>query len=119
MQGPTDWYAVSHNKSLPHTCCPDTQDDGSCTIDSPNKYNDSCLDKLRAIFQRYGAVIGAVGIGIATSQVNTTQKYEHSVIKTCFLLFNSLLVYCLLVVWHVRFVKNMKPFKNIGNIILH
>lgn len=70
MNGPGDWNAVFHNDTLPHTCCPDTPDDGSCTIDSKNIYTDSCVEILKAKFIKYGSIIGGVGVGIACSQVS-------------------------------------------------
>ncbi|XP_074029720.1 CD63 antigen [Leptinotarsa decemlineata] len=69
MNGPTDWYRVTGNDSLPHTCCPDTQDDGSCTMKTSNHYTASCIDKLKFAFKKYGAIIGGVGIGIAALQL--------------------------------------------------
>lgn len=57
------------NNSLPHTCCPNTPDDGSCTIESKNVYTDSCVEKLKEKFIKYGSIIGGVGIGVACSQV--------------------------------------------------
>ncbi|RZC35331.1 uncharacterized protein BDFB_000932 [Asbolus verrucosus] len=69
MTGPQDWYKVTHNDSLPHTCCPNTPDDGSCTMKSRNKYTDSCFGELKELFTKYASVIGGVGIGIAVSQL--------------------------------------------------
>lgn len=68
MNGPSDWKLVNKNDSLPHTCCPNTPDDGSCTIRTPDHYKSSCFEKMQNLFLRYGALIGAVGIGIAASQ---------------------------------------------------
>ncbi|CAH0554426.1 unnamed protein product [Brassicogethes aeneus] len=69
MTGPEDWVKINNgNKTLPHTCCPDTPDDGSCKLGSPNVIQDSCMVKLKEMMQQYGAYIGAVGIGIALSQ---------------------------------------------------
>lgn len=70
MEGPEDWSRVVNNDTLPHTCCPDIPNDGSCTMKSPNKYTESCYEKLKATFIKYGSVIGGVGIGIAISQVS-------------------------------------------------
>lgn len=75
MQGPSDWYRVTKNDSLPHTCCPDTQNDGSCSIKSANKYNSSCFEKLEAVFVQYGSIIGGIGIGIAISQVKFNYQF--------------------------------------------
>jgi hypothetical protein len=69
MNGPDDWRRVIHNDTLPHTCCPDTPDDGSCTNKSPNVYKDACFFKLKEVFTKYGSIIGGVGIGIAICQV--------------------------------------------------
>ncbi|XP_018576033.1 CD63 antigen-like [Anoplophora glabripennis] len=69
MRGPNDWYRVTKNDSLPHTCCPDTQNDGSCNIKSANKYKSSCFEKLEAVFVQYGSIMGGIGIGIAISQL--------------------------------------------------
>ncbi|CAG9819246.1 unnamed protein product [Phaedon cochleariae] len=69
MNGPTDWQKITRNDSLPHTCCPNTQDDGSCTLKTPNVYTASCFEKLKAVFNKYGAIIGGVGIGVAISQL--------------------------------------------------
>jgi CD63 antigen len=69
MNGPDDWRRVIHNDTLPHTCCPDTPDDGSCTNKSPNVYKDACYFKLKEVFTKYGSIIGGVGIGIAICQL--------------------------------------------------
>jgi CD63 antigen len=69
MNGPDDWRRVIHNDTLPHTCCPDTPDDGSCTNKSPNVYKDACFFKLKEVFTKYGSIIGGVGIGIAICQL--------------------------------------------------
>lgn len=70
MLGPTDWKKVMKNDTLPHTCCPNTADDGSCTLRSPDHYTDSCIKGLKAFFTKYGTIIGGVGIGISSLQVN-------------------------------------------------
>lgn len=70
MSGPEDWRRVTKNDSLPHTCCPGTSDDDSCTINTDHVYNDSCVNKLIAFFQKYGSLIGIVGLGIAGAQVS-------------------------------------------------
>ncbi|VEN60534.1 unnamed protein product [Callosobruchus maculatus] len=63
------WDITQHeNNTLPHTCCPDTPDDGSCTI-SQRHYTDSCFEKLKTLFNRYGAIIGGVGVGIGAAQL--------------------------------------------------
>lgn len=69
MNGPEDWNSVNRNNSLPHTCCPDSKDDGSCKLTTPNKYTDSCVEKFKKNLEHYGGIIGGVGIGIAFSQV--------------------------------------------------
>lgn len=69
MNGPYDWTNITHTDVLPHTCCPNTLNNGSCKISTINKYVDSCLDKLREIIERYGSLIGGVGIGVALVQV--------------------------------------------------
>ncbi|CAG9862115.1 unnamed protein product [Phyllotreta striolata] len=69
VRGPGDWYNVTHNNVLPHTCCPDTPDDNSCTTASKNVYQASCVDKLKGIFNKYGVIIGGVGLGIAGLQL--------------------------------------------------
>ncbi|VEN60533.1 unnamed protein product [Callosobruchus maculatus] len=67
-RGPGDWTTITKNNTLPHTCCPDTPDDGSCTI-SQRHYTDSCFEKLKTLFNRYGAIIGGVGVGIGAAQL--------------------------------------------------
>ncbi|XP_057655323.1 CD63 antigen-like [Diorhabda carinulata] len=69
VKGPKDWPKITHNETLPYTCCPNTPDDGSCKIDSENVYNDSCVDKLKQIFIKYGSIIGGVGLGVAGLQL--------------------------------------------------
>ncbi|KAJ8978669.1 hypothetical protein NQ317_019105 [Molorchus minor] len=68
LEGPGDWQKITRNDSLPHTCCPNTKP-GDCTIKNSNKYTASCFDKLKAVFEKYGSIIGGVGIGIAASQL--------------------------------------------------
>lgn len=68
MNGPDDWQKVSHNNSLPHTCCPNAQNDGSCTM-NVDHYTASCITNLKDLFIKYASVIGAVGLGIAGFQV--------------------------------------------------
>lgn len=69
MNGPDDWGNINRNNSLPHTCCPNAPNDGSCTKYSNNVYRSSCFEILKSAFLRYGAIIGGVGIGIACCQV--------------------------------------------------
>jgi len=69
MTGPGDWQRITHNKTLPYTCCPDTQNDGTCTMQTLNKYEVSCLEKLKETFFRYASVLGAVGCGVAFVQL--------------------------------------------------
>ncbi|XP_060529013.1 CD63 antigen-like [Cylas formicarius] len=69
MNGPKDWQKVTREKILPYTCCPDKKDDGSCTLDSPDYYKDSCVTKLKEYLVMYASVIGAVGLGIAGGQM--------------------------------------------------
>ncbi|KAK9708989.1 Tetraspanin family [Popillia japonica] len=69
MNGPSDWTDITHKDTLPHTCCPDTTNNGSCKITTINKYQDSCLEKLKVIIEKYGSVIGGVGIGVAAVQI--------------------------------------------------
>lgn len=59
------------NDSLPHTCCPGASDNDSCTVNSENVYNDSCVEKLISLFKKYGSIIGSIGLGIAGAQVST------------------------------------------------
>lgn len=67
--GPSDWHSVFPNGTLPHTCCPDTKPDGSCTMNSPDKYETPCLKKLEEIFIKYATLIGGVSIGIGLTQL--------------------------------------------------
>ncbi|KAJ8913860.1 hypothetical protein NQ315_003769 [Exocentrus adspersus] len=69
MLGPKDWRKVTKNDSLPHTCCPDTQDDGSCTTEFTNVYTSSCFEKLKAVFVNYRSIIGGITVGIIVSQL--------------------------------------------------
>lgn len=70
MTGPEDWVKVNRgNATLPHTCCPDTPDDGSCKINSHNVNQQSCMNQLKYGLTKYASYIGGVGIGIAFSQV--------------------------------------------------
>lgn len=69
MNGPSDWAEIFHNNTLPHTCCPNTMNDGSCTIDSLNKYEDSCLKILERIFVKYASAIIMVSASIGIAQV--------------------------------------------------
>lgn len=69
VKGPADWFKITHNSSLPHTCCPDTPDDGTCTTQNPNVYQASCVEKLKGVFIKYGVIIGGVGLGIAALQL--------------------------------------------------
>lgn len=69
MNGPDDWTKITNNDTLPHTCCPNTLNDGSCIVTTINRYKDSCLEKLKDTVEKYGALIGGVGIGIALVQV--------------------------------------------------
>lgn len=69
IRGPKDWHLVMKNDTLPHTCCPNTADDGSCTITTPNHYTASCFDKLRDMFSNYATVIGGIAIGISVFQL--------------------------------------------------
>ncbi|KAL1498330.1 hypothetical protein ABEB36_009143 [Hypothenemus hampei] len=68
MNGADDWQKVNRNYSLPHTCCPNTQNDGSCTKGSDH-YKASCIEKLQSLLVKYASVIGAAGLGIAGFQV--------------------------------------------------
>ncbi|CAG9760939.1 unnamed protein product [Ceutorhynchus assimilis] len=68
MNGPDDWHLVNHNNSLPHTCCPNAQNDGSCTM-AAEHYQASCIDKLKTLLIKYASVIGAAGLGISAFQV--------------------------------------------------
>ncbi|CAH1985550.1 unnamed protein product [Acanthoscelides obtectus] len=68
VKGPKDWTVITKNDSLPHTCCPDTPDDGTCTTHL-NHYKVSCLEKMKTLFNRYGAIIGGVGVGIGAAQL--------------------------------------------------
>ncbi|XP_022920882.1 CD63 antigen-like [Onthophagus taurus] len=69
MNGPSDWRQITQNNTLPHTCCPDTVNDGTCTINSLNVYKASCLEELKDTIVTYGALIGGVGIGVALVQI--------------------------------------------------
>ncbi|KAK9879961.1 hypothetical protein WA026_008470 [Henosepilachna vigintioctopunctata] len=69
ISGPNDWRTVTKNDSLPHTCCPNTRDDGSCTIHSVDHYRDSCFDKLKETFSKHTSIVGGIGIGISLSQI--------------------------------------------------
>ncbi|XP_018335537.1 CD63 antigen [Agrilus planipennis] len=70
MNGPEDWTLVNHfNNSLPHTCCPNSSKDDSCTINSLDKYTKSCLEGLKEKLQNYAAVLGGIGIGVACVQL--------------------------------------------------
>ncbi|XP_017778130.1 PREDICTED: CD63 antigen [Nicrophorus vespilloides] len=69
MNGPEDWRSVIHNETLPHTCCPDTQNDGTCTIMTLNKYTKSCLESLEDTLLTYSTIIGGVGCGVAVIQL--------------------------------------------------
>ncbi|XP_045474137.1 CD63 antigen-like [Harmonia axyridis] len=68
INGPTDWQSVTKNDSLPHTCCPNTADDGSCTMKTEH-YNASCFDKLKELFLKNATIIESVGLGISLLQV--------------------------------------------------
>lgn len=81
MTGPSDWHRVTGNDSLPHTCCPGTSDIDSCTINSDNVYNDSCVTKLLTFFQKYGSILGSVGLGIAAAQVSTDNLHITTLIR--------------------------------------
>ncbi|KAL3269915.1 hypothetical protein HHI36_008972 [Cryptolaemus montrouzieri] len=65
ITGPSDWK----NFTLPHTCCPNTHDDGSCTMKNPDHYTASCFEQLKETFSNYAAIIGGIGIGISLSQL--------------------------------------------------
>ncbi|KAF5271939.1 hypothetical protein FQA39_LY07956 [Lamprigera yunnana] len=69
MKGPSDWIGISPNDSLPHTCCPNVPPEGSCTMQTPDKYEKSCLTELKQVLVKYGTVIGGVGVGIALVQL--------------------------------------------------
>lgn len=69
MNGPDDWQKVTHNNSLPHTCCANAQNDGSCNR-SVDHYTASCIKELRTLLVKYASVIGAAGLGIAGFQVS-------------------------------------------------
>lgn len=68
MHGPEDWKNVNHNDSLPHTCCPNISNDGTCTMRS-EKFDKPCLNVLKDALVTYGSLIGGVGIGIALVQL--------------------------------------------------
>ncbi|CAG9830071.1 unnamed protein product [Diabrotica balteata] len=69
VRGPSDWKTITKSDVLPHTCCPHTQDNDSCTINSEHVYQASCLTNLKEIFVKYGIIIGGVGLGIAALQL--------------------------------------------------
>lgn len=69
MNGPSDWHNITHNNTLPYTCCPDTQNDGTCTMNTLNMYKTSCLERLRETLINYASIIGAVGCGVALVQI--------------------------------------------------
>lgn len=70
MKGYTDWHNVNNNSSLPHTCCPNvTPAENSCNIDSINKYDQSCLEELKKVFQQYGSLFSGIAVGIILTQV--------------------------------------------------
>ncbi|XP_019773137.1 CD63 antigen [Dendroctonus ponderosae] len=68
MHGPDDWHKVNNNDSLPHTCCPNAQNDGSCNKNTEHSLN-SCFNALKTLLMKYASLIGAVGLGIAGFQV--------------------------------------------------
>ena len=94
MNGPQDWNLVNHNNTLPHTCCPDTPDDGTCTLNSPNIYTASCFSKLKDGFTKYGSIIGGVGIGIAVCQVTSVER-PFCVLSSLFQLMGVVFACCL------------------------
>ncbi|KAK5645237.1 hypothetical protein RI129_006537 [Pyrocoelia pectoralis] len=69
MTGPDDWELITHDSSLPHTCCPNVPPKGSCTINTPDHYTKSCRDELQEALIKYGSVIGGVGVSIALIQL--------------------------------------------------
>lgn len=74
MTGPKDWKRVTKNDSLPHTCCPGASDNDSCTVNSDNVYEDSCVDKLVSLFKKYGSIIGSIGLAITGTQVSINYR---------------------------------------------
>lgn len=83
MNGPDDWQKVNHNNSLPHTCCANAQNDGSCNR-SVDHYKASCIEELRTLLVRYASVIGAAGLGIAGFQVSLfLYSYHYTHIQLC------------------------------------
>ncbi|XP_066261022.1 CD63 antigen-like [Euwallacea similis] len=68
MTGPDDWQKVNHNNTLPHTCCANAHNDGSCNS-NVDHYTASCIEKLRTLLLKYASVIGAAGLGIAGFQI--------------------------------------------------
>lgn len=69
VNGYKDWAAVFKNNTLPHTCCENTMNDGSCTTKSDNIYKDGCEPKVKRILDQGTYIIGGVGIGIAVVQI--------------------------------------------------
>lgn len=69
IRGPNDWKEITHNDTLPYTCCPDTQNDGSCTVNTLNRFQTSCYDRLKECLTNYASIIGAVGIGVSLIQL--------------------------------------------------
>ncbi|XP_044754941.1 CD63 antigen-like [Coccinella septempunctata] len=69
INGPTDWQSVTKNDSLPHTCCPNTADDGSCTMRTETHYTASCYDKLKILFSKNATIIESVALGISLLQI--------------------------------------------------
>lgn len=79
MNGPDDWQKVNHNNSLPHTCCANAQNDGSCNR-SVDHYTASCIKELRTLLVKYASVIGAAGLGIAGFQVSFLFWFSYRII---------------------------------------
>ena len=82
--GPQDWEQVTHNESLPYTCCPDVHNDGSCTQNTKDKYNASCLEKVKDKVISSSTIIGGVGIAVGLIQV---YKKHWNVHETCGTIF--------------------------------
>ncbi|XP_050310213.1 leukocyte surface antigen CD53-like [Anthonomus grandis grandis] len=68
IRGPSDWQKVNPNGTLPHTCCPNANQEDVCKINTDN-YTDSCYEKLTQLFVQYALVIGVVGLCIAAFEI--------------------------------------------------
>lgn len=78
MNGPADWYDVFNNNTLPHTCCPNAMNDGSCTTEK-KKYEQPCLSIIENTFTKYASIIGAVSITVGMTQV--LLHFQHKYFK--------------------------------------